>query len=303
MEEDPTPRTSQDTEPEAGGRNFLVRPHDTLYPCLFDGFEMRPVARERLLGYVLPVMEAAYPGAGAWSRFTVYGSGTSFNWDDTGDLDVQVWVDVDAYAASGGAGPGGVVSGLRRALAVANFPSFAELGLATEACAGRMLVQYYAKPGKGTREENLAQKPYACFDLDANEWIVKPEPLTPEMFAHMFLLVEPRARDIADQADDLLDVLERSIAEVTYWGGLADQIPDPRYRREAEEARAAAERAKAAVAALFDQVFRARGEAYTPGGQGVRDERDAVHKLLEVWGVFQKLKHWARKPLPWSGAT
>jgi hypothetical protein len=47
-------------------------------------------------------------------------------------------------------------------------------------------------------------------------------------------------------------------------------------------------------------VFKGRQEAYSPEGEGVRDERDAVQKLLEVWGIFQKLKHNARMPLPWD---
>jgi hypothetical protein len=29
-----------------------------------------------------------------------------------------------------------------------------------------MLIQYYPKAGTGSKEENLASKPYACYDLD-----------------------------------------------------------------------------------------------------------------------------------------
>ncbi len=51
---------------------------------------------------------------------------------------------------------------------------------------------------------------------------------------------------------------------------------------------------------MFQGIFGGRAEAYSPGGRGVKDERDIMQKLLEVWGTFQDLKHYAREPLPWE---
>ena len=296
----PKKKSVLDTMVGAGGSAFLAKPHDRLYPCLFEGDQMREEARQGLVGHMLPVLESSSPGAREWVRFAVIGSGMSYNWDDRGDLDVQVWVDVDTYASSGKTDPENLVKRLRRESAPANFPRLADIGLATDDCDGKMLVQYYIKPGKGTHDEVRSERPYAAYDLDGGEWIVQPEPITPEFYATLFMAVEKKAERLAEQAGDLFDDLERRTAEATYWDGLLQQDPKPTYEEQRDEARLAAEQARAGVVTIFDAVFEGRDEAYGPGGKGIKDERDATEKLLEVWGVFQKLKHHARDPLPWE---
>ena len=51
---------------------------------------------------------------------------------------------------------------------------------------------------------------------------------------------------------------------------------------------------------MFDSIFGGRAKAYSPEGKGIQDERDIMQKLLEVWGTFQDLKHWAREAPPWT---
>jgi hypothetical protein len=51
---------------------------------------------------------------------------------------------------------------------------------------------------------------------------------------------------------------------------------------------------------MFQSIFGDRAKAYSPEGKGVYDERDIMQKLLEVWGIFQELKHYAREDLPWE---
>jgi hypothetical protein len=279
---------------------FLTDPHPTLYPCVFDEQGLMEEARERIVGHILPVLESAAPGARDWLAFRVIGSGASYNWDEGGDLDVQVWVDVEAYAAGGGTDPDGLVKRLRAACGPVNYPTVASLGLTTEDCAGTMQVQYYVKAGRGTYEEVRAERPYAAWDLDGTGWIVEPWPITPEFYGDLFIQVEARAKEVAEQADDLLDDLERSLREAAYWEGLHAKTPEERYLQQANEAKLEAERAHAGIVTLFDAVFEARDEAYSPEGKGVADERDAQTKLLEVWGVFWKLKRAARAPLPWD---
>ncbi len=279
---------------------FLKPPHETLYPCLFEGTAMREDVAERLMGHILPVLESAYPGAREWTRFAVVGSGLSYNWDEAGDLDVQVWIDVDRYAAGGGPDPEHLVKGLRRAAGPVNYPRLADLGLSTDDCTGAMKVQFYVKAGTGTEREILDERPYAAYDLEAGRWIVEPEPLTPEFYAKLFLAVEKRAEALAEQADDLMDDLERRLAEAAYWDGLLRQSAGAEYEAQRDEARLAAEQAQAGVVQIFDTVFEGREAAYSPEGAGIRDERDATQKLLEVWGIFGKLKHHAREPLPWE---
>jgi hypothetical protein len=285
---------------EAAGVPFLTDPHPTLYPCVFDADGVRPEARDRLIGYILPVLESAAPGARDWVAFRAIGSGASYNWDEGGDLDVQVWVDTEAYAEAGGTDPEGLVRRLRAACGPVNYPTVASLGLTADGVEGTMQVQYYVKPGKGTDDEVRSERPYSAWNLDDGGWIIEPWPITPEFYGDLFLQVETSAKQVAEQADDLLDDLERSVREATYWQELFERGGDERYRQQANEARIEAERAHAGVETIFNGVFEARDEAYSPEGKGVADERDATTKLLEVWGVFWKLKRAARAPLPWD---
>lgn len=279
---------------------FLTDPHPTLYPCVFEGSQPRADARDRIVGHVLPVIRSGIPPAADHVRFCLVGSGASYNWDEDGDLDVQVWVDVDAFATSGAAEPPeGLVKALRVHVNTVNHVPVADLGLANEACAGAMRVQYFVKGGRGSREDVLAERPYAAYDLDAGVWIVEPRPITPEFYADLFLAVETRAREIADEADDVLSDLQRSVREAAYWAELAERRDEVRYAEQAEEARVAAERAHAAVTRLFEVVAEARQAAYSPHGRGIADPRDALTKMLEVWDVFDRLKAAARAPLPW----
>lgn len=296
-----TAATVEDTEP-AYNFGFLTEPHSTLYPCAFEGEKMRPDAIKLIKSWILPGVLEGEPEWEDYIAFTVYGSGASYNWDEEGDFDVQMWVDVDKYNAKA-AEPLTVdelVDNVRRHVQTLNFPSFQQVGLATEECSGSMLIQYYPKPGKGTEEENLASKPYACYDMDADKWLQKPEPITPEFYGQMFLMVHSKAEDIASQAEDLIAQLDRNILNWQFWTQMAEKYDSPAYDEIADKSQANAKLEQQGIQTLFEGVFGGRREAYSPEGRGYKDERDIVQKMLEVWGTFQKLKHYARMPLPWD---
>ena len=72
------------------------------------------------------------------------------------------------------------------------------------------------------------------------------------------------------------------------------------FKEQLDQTIADAEDRKDGIVNMFQGIFGGRAEAYSPGGRGVKDERDIMQKLLEVWGIFQDLKHYAREPMPWS---
>jgi hypothetical protein len=299
--------TSEDTEPEYNF-SFLTDPHDKLYPPAFKGSETIPLNVSKVIkGYVLDELRSnGYRDADQWIYFTVYGSGISFNWDEDGDFDIQMWVDADKFNQSHPRDPktaDELVADVRRIVQPINFPSFKDLGLDTEddeGGEGRMLIQYYPKPGTGSAEENLASKPYACYDLETNQWLQRPKPITPQFYGEHFISISQKAEDIAVQAESLLEELQRNTVSWQFWTQLDKKLPNEEYTKAAEQARSDAEQEKAGVVALFEGVFGGRAQAYSEEGQGIEDERDIVQKLLEVWGVFQRLKHFARQPLPWE---
>jgi hypothetical protein len=260
-----------------------------LYPPVFDADgQMLPLARERLIERFMLPASAMWPDIDQWTGFAIIGSGACYNWDENGDLDVQVWVDTDSAAALGH-DPATILGDVRRFI-VRNLLGITceQLGLLTPEVDGSMEVQWFAKAGRGTPQDNLDGQPYACYDLDAGKWLVEPFPLTPAMYGNLFLLVEPRAQEIAADADILLAAHARARADVAYWGPLVDL--DATFVERANLARSGLVSAKADVKALLDQLVNARKDAYAAEGQGIHDERDAQWKLLEVWDVLSRLK-------------
>lgn len=255
----------------------LDQPHPTLYPAIFgpDG-QMLPQARLAFIAKFFEVVQPVIPDIRNYVRFAVIGSGACYNWDEDGDFDIQVWVsDEEALPEV-------------RRLIVKNL-----LGLKASdfGLDGTMEIQFYAKPGRGTPEENLEGQPYACYDLDLDKWLVEPFPLTPEMYGDLFLLVEPRADEMAREADELLAEYERTRRDVEYWTALGER--DAGYEERITRARVRMKLAYDAAKAYFNQMMLMRGEAYKPGGRGIFDDRDAIWKLLEVWGVKDRMKNLA----------
>lgn len=294
--------TVEDTEP-AKNFGFMKEPHATLYPCAFEGEKMRPEASKAIKNHILKALiDAGFSDADNWIYFTVYGSGASYNWDEEGDFDVQMWVDYIKYNEnhSEPMTSDELVVEVRRWVQTANFPSFAELNLSTDDCEGSMLIQYYPKPGTGTEEENLASKPYACYDMEQDQWLQKPEPIRPTFYGEMFLMVMPKAEDIAIQAEALLAELDRNVTNWQFWYGMYNEYHNDEYLKEADRAQESAHQEREAIRNLFENVFKGRQEAYSPAGEGFKDERDIIQKVLEVWGIFQDLKHNARADLPWE---
>jgi SAM-dependent methyltransferase len=295
--------TVEDTEPEHNF-GFMKDPHAELYPCAWEGERMKPEASKKLKAHVLNEIELEFQQPDQFIYFTVYGSGASYNWDEEGDFDIQMWVNMtkfnELHEDQHDLSQDDLLVALRRIVQQVNFPSFADLGLATDDCEGKMLIQYYPKPGTGAKSENLAQKPYACYDMETDDWIVRPKPLTPEFYGEHFLMVIPKAEDIAIQAEAAVDELERNIVNWQFWYGMWSRYKNHKYKEQFETARDKAEQQRDAVKVLFKGVFGGRQEAYGEGGQGIEDERDITQKVLEVWGIFQKLKHYARITLPWE---
>lgn len=303
-----TAATSEDTESAGQNVGFLREPKSELYPPLFRGSQTIPVeVRSKLKSHVLNVLELEFINPDQWIYFTIYGSGISYNWDEGGDLDLQMWVDHEKYMEQGGEEMtvDDLIAAVRRNVQQVNFPSFKDLGLESpagseEEADGSMLIQYYPKPGKGTPEENLASKPYACYDLETDKWLEQPEPITPTFYGEQFVLLLPKAEDIALQAEALIAEYERDILNWQFWFALNSQSGNPAYQDQMLESKDRAEQEKEGIKTLFDGVFEGRAKAYSPEGKGIEDERDMIQKLLEVWGIFQKLKHFAREPLPWD---
>jgi hypothetical protein len=128
-------------------------------------------------------------------------------------MDIQMWVNIEEFARYNDEDMDQetLISEVRMIVQQVNFPSFKDLGLTYEDCEGNMLIQYYPKPGTGSKEENLASKPYACFDLDSATWYQKPITMKPKFYGETFLMLMPKAEQIAQQAEALLADYKRDV--------------------------------------------------------------------------------------------
>lgn len=291
-------KLAEEAEKEAGS-GFLTDPHDTLYPPLWSGLKLKPAAKVKLEKYLNDALEeAGYADTGNWLKYTIFGSGASYNWDEDGDLDIHIWVNADEFDKTHtdkNYTSDQLLVEMRRVIVPINSVPLTKLDIE-----GDMMVQYYPLAGNGTSDECLATRPYACYSMETNEWFEKPEPITIDHFAEGFLLVEPRARLIAEQAVSLVGTLDIDLADVEYWTSLYERHNKAEYKAQANLARDNANKDWQAVRDLWHQLFKGRQEAYSPRGRGTNDERDFTNKLLEVWGIGDALKEHAYTPLPWA---
>lgn len=298
----------EDTEPAGKDVGFMRAPHKVLYPNLFMGTDKIPDEYgKKIKRHVLDSIESEFKNPDDFIYFTIYGDGLSYNWSEGGDLDVQMWVDIEKYNSSGNDDKiiDDLIADIRRLVQLVNFPSFAELGLKAnndevEPTTGSMLIQYYPKPGTGSKDENLASNPYACYDLETNKWLHHPKPITPLDYVDNFKQLMPKAKDIAMQTESLLGEYQRNILNWQFWYAMYQRYNEPYFKEQFTESMKDAAQQKEGIKNLFEGVFGGRAEAYAPGGSGIYDPRDNLQKLLEVWGIFQELKHYARAPLPWE---
>lgn len=300
--------TSEDTEPSGASVGFLSEPKKVLYPPLFpDGETIPKEVSDKIKDHVLDALANTFDNPDAFIYFTIYGSGISYNWDEGGDLDLQMWVDFSKFVDQNNANwtADDLLAEVRRTIGPLNFPTFADLGIPVppdpkEPCEGTMMIQYYAKLGTGAKDENLASQPYSCYDMETNKWLVKPKPMPPTFYGNAFITLMPKATDMAVQAEALLSEYNRNVLNWQFWFGLYSRHKKPAYHKAYLEAQRNAILEKQSIKTMFNAVFGGRAEAYAPGGKGIHDERDIMQKLLEVWGIFQELKHYAREPLPWD---
>lgn len=290
---------SEDTEPEGNEVGFLGEPHKTLYPPLFKGMKLRPEVAKIIKKHALDAIAEEFKNPDDFCYFTIYGSGISYNWDEKGDIDIQIWVDIDDYDGEPMT-QDDLVAAVRRLIAPINFSSVKELGIDTQDEIGTTLVQYYAKPGTGSKEENLASKPYACYDLEKMKWLVRPTPIKPTFYGDAFMKMMPEANDVANEVESLCDDFERHSLEWEFWNKLNEENPNKLYATRLKQLQTKAEETQTGVIRVFKRIFKGRADAYSPTGEGINDQRDILQKYLEIWGLFQRLKRDARKELPWK---
>jgi 2'-5' RNA ligase len=259
---------------------FDAKPHDDLYEPVFEGDDMRPEVRTAITDLVHDAIEPVYPDPGGWTRLWAIGSGASYNWSEAGDLDVQIWV-----SPPSGKGPREFLGEVRDAIEPLRGTTVADLGL--DETEPSMAVQLYAKLGQGTVQDNLDEKPYAAYDIDNAQWAVFPERMDNAWYAERFLRVESEARSLADEIESLLAKVSQMHDAIDFWRGAAEDDEEHLVHLHGAEGVLAV--AEDRLVVIQQSLIRDRQKAYRPGGQGIDDPRDSIFKVLEMWGVKERL--------------
>jgi len=180
---------------------------------------------------------------------------------------VQVWVAL--------ATPVGTTAAVREALSPMHGAPLTSIGID-----GTMEIQFYVHAGDGTPEDALKAKPYALYDLDTDTWAVMPVPQTPAMYAERFQRAQGPASAYADQAEQAMGALDRANQSIEF--AKATGLDPAPYEDQAAIA-------NQQIRDLYAHIKDGRAQAYGPGGDGLYDVRDTIVKVLEAWGIWQRL--------------
>lgn len=247
-----------------GASSYFTAPTTTLDPHLFNAQEgMHSSVRIWLRHTVLAALGAkGFRGADRWLRIWVAGSGASYQWSaarDPGDLDVLLGVDYLAFRQAHmeyqGLSDREISDDINDALQADLWKRTAN----AEVNGAHYEVTWYVNPGS-TDIRNI--HPYAAYDVDNNDWTVRPVDLPAAGPGEWF------PKEFAEAADRDKD---RATEVVQDYNAAVAALQDPPNIPQRINAMASLVAASSAAVALFDEIHRGRHAAFEATGEGYRD--------------------------------
>lgn len=206
----------------------------TLDPRVFDGDRMHPEIRQSVLAALDGFWRPRYGNWAYWAKPYLAGSGASHWWDSDADMDILVGVDLDRLRKvrpkNQDVSDDDIVAHLDHELKEELDPQTVSLNGFT--------TTYFVNAGS---YDIRAIKPYAAYDLVADDWVVHPPVLPPDWGPHYI-------------PDDVWRQCEQQAREAEAVLALLD--PASRHQ---------------ACVALFDHWHSWRHLAYTEHGKGWLD--------------------------------
>jgi hypothetical protein len=268
------------------GGQFAPSQH-SLDPDLFDHSEkMHPWIRGSLIDILEAFWRPRYGDWQSWTRIYLAGSLASYWWS-TLDFDTLVGVDTHRFVRDhpefGGMSDQEVCQALTHEFIVELDPLLKDWSFPPEPNLHKLMHTlngpdptdvYKSVPnvlvtGIGPMEmtwyvnasayDIRVIKPYAAYDVSNDRWAVHPDKMSKTWGAHA--LGNAFWERLADVADSIKEALN---------------LPEP--------ARTSG------CLRIYDQIHRARGEAFSPAGQGVTDPRSLQWIVLNRWGLLGPLE-------------
>lgn len=164
-----------------GASGFFSTPQSVLDPQLFEGRELRPNVRQKILDMFYKYMDSHYHGARDWSMLWLAGSGVSYQWAGdrgNGDLDVLFGIDFNKFVS---ANPDfhhydreTIAQSLDAHIKKELWPSTSKIRF-SNGDVRSYEVTYYLNPLTEMYDDSIKLiHPYAAFNVTEDHWTVDP---------------------------------------------------------------------------------------------------------------------------------
>lgn len=265
------------TEPVPAG--YFSAPRMILDPSLFDaGNHLRPEVRKFILSTARGALkDFGFDNVARWLHIWLAGSGVSYQWGN-GDLDVLLGVDYSKFTRSNPDYSGVDESAVASAVNTWLKRNVWSLTSRTHLNGSEYEATFYWNPGIGTVIEQIM--PYAAFDVQRQEWIVKPPQLPPnpsELFSPSWYTTADNDRTLATELSKRASSASRRLRNATHEGK----------RRNLESELAITH---SSARALLEAIHMGRRIAFAELGHGYRDYHNFRWQRAKATGVIKDLR-------------
>jgi GNAT superfamily N-acetyltransferase len=235
-----------------------------LDPRLFRGGKMRPKVREAILERLGAVVEPLLGPTWKYALDVYLAGSEASEWWGNDDLDVLVGIDYDNAEESpyfqhivGIDSHGPTDEEITDLLNKAFWDHYNDENWVAP-FGGVWHATAYANPAIGTGGIKRI-KPYAAYDIQRNDWVVKPPHLD-----HWSIADFPEGPELLKEAEAYASLIEA-----------IDKMSEPYRTRQGK--------------ALWDHLHAERSRAFSDEGEGWSDTGNVIEKALNEWGLWDKL--------------
>lgn len=252
---------------QPGASGYFSRPQLILDPQLFDGTQLKPHVREKILSMFFDHMDTMSVNPRGWTMLWLAGSGISYQWAGdrgNGDLDVLLGINYTQFVRDNPQ-----FEYMMREEIAESMDSMLKKHLWPKSAhtvfepGGRVYeVTYFLNPFTENYDDSIKNiNPYAAYNLTENHWTV--EPMKPEEYGKPF----PEEFEKATQAN--LTAANQLVARYYH---LTQQLSStyphsPLWHNLSASKTLLLQHIKA----MFDTIHLGRKEAFSASGQGYGD--------------------------------
>lgn len=261
--------------------SYFSEPEQGLDPELFHGNALRPDVREWVVETVLDFLSDHFVYPKGWTRLWIAGSAISYQWSavrSPADLDVMLGIDYVPFRQGNpdftGVSDLDIAKMLNRLMFSELYPSLSDISFGSR----DVEMTVYVNPGvTAERHSIIFIRPYAAYDLTADEWAVPPEP-------NPVVRVHP-SWDVSIETDRM-----RGEKIVREYSKALDGLRNARNDAHRINAERNLYTTLEAASALYDEIHSNRRGAFGPAGRGYADFGNYRWQANKSTGVLSSMR-------------